>query len=164
MHTPFFLYCFLCAYFKISVRVFVFLVVGRISNTVSATAAYVFTKVEEILYFQHGKPKVSGLHSLRPASVLMTLLVQMGCKMPVSIYGVVINSSYANSLPWKWSEPASFARFNFLILKNIAGLTFYCTWHFMKIKFAAVNSPLPFILYLAIIAIISFCCTVIRKG
>lgn len=76
---------------------------GRISDIVSATAAYLFTKVEEILYFQHGKLKVSGLYSLQPASVLMALLVQMGCKMPVNIYGVVINSSYANSLLLRWS-------------------------------------------------------------
>lgn len=99
MHTPFFSYGFLCAYFKISVHVFVFLVVGRISNIVSA--AYLFTKVKELLYLQPGKPKVSGLYSLQPVSVSRALLVQMGCEMPAIICGVVL--SYANSLLLKWS-------------------------------------------------------------
>ena len=59
---------FVCAYLNILVLVLLFLVVGNISNMVSAAvAAYPFTKVEKILYFLHEKLNLGSIHfSLHP--------------------------------------------------------------------------------------------------
>ena len=56
------------AYLNILVLVFLFLVVGNVSNVVSAAvAAYLFTKVEKILYFLHEKLNLGSIHfSLHP--------------------------------------------------------------------------------------------------
>ena len=60
--------CFVGAYLNILVLVFLFLVVGNVSNMVSAAvAAYLFTKVEKILYFLHEKLNLGSIRfSLHP--------------------------------------------------------------------------------------------------